>query len=178
MPTLTRGQKIPLATASTQLRAVCALQAPGLTLDFSCFGVDASGKLSDDRYFVFYNQKEAPQGAVRLIGDSNFELDLSRLPASIQKLVFVVTLDGSGEMRQIAGGSFVLSAGTQEVARFEFKGADFGREKAVMIAEIYRRDGWKLTAVGQGFAGGLSALLKHFGGEEVQSPPPPTAAPS
>ncbi|RYX82836.1 tellurium resistance protein [bacterium] len=179
MPTLTRGQKIPLDTSLTHLQAAFALQAPGLTLDFSCFGIDANGKLSDDRYFVFYNQKEAPQAAVRLVGDSSFELDLDRLPASIQKLVFVITVDGNGEMQQVNSGSFTLGTSGSEVARFEFKGSDFGREKAVMIAEIYRRDGWRLAAVGQGFDGGLSALLKHFGGEEVEEAPatPTPAAP-
>ncbi|BCM92265.1 general stress protein 16U [Abditibacteriota bacterium] len=186
MPTLTRGQKVSLANSPSRLQAASSLQAPGLTLDFSCFGVDGNGKLSDDRFFVFYNQKEAPQGAIRLVGDSGFDLDLDRLPTTIQKLVFVVTVDGGGEMSQITRGSFALRSGTQEIARFDFQGSDFGREKAVMIAEIYRRDGWRLAAVGQGFAGGLSAVLKHYGGQEVQQPaptpvkpttPPPSAAP-
>ena len=32
--------------------------------DFSCFGVDEVGKLSDDRYMIFYNQTSAPNGEV------------------------------------------------------------------------------------------------------------------
>ena len=32
--------------------------------DYCCFGIDAAGKLSDDRYMVFYNQPQSPEGAV------------------------------------------------------------------------------------------------------------------
>ena len=32
----------------------------GAVYDYCCFGVDASGKLSDDRYMVFYNQTSSP----------------------------------------------------------------------------------------------------------------------
>ena len=32
--------------------------------DYSCFGVDEAGKLSDDRYVVFYNQVQSPNGEV------------------------------------------------------------------------------------------------------------------
>jgi tellurite resistance protein TerA len=61
--------------------------------------------------------------------------------------------------------------------RFPWSGADFGDEKAVIVAELYRRDGtWRFGAVGQGFNGGLSALLAHFGGSEAA--PTPAAAPS
>ncbi|BCM92264.1 general stress protein 16U [Abditibacteriota bacterium] len=169
MPTLTRGQKISLANSPFRLRAHIQVSAP-LTLDFSCFGVDGNGKLSDDRYFVFYNQKEAPGSSVRQVGDSDFELDLDRLPTTIQRLVFVVTVDGQGELHQISLGNFSLWAGSTQIAQFEFRGADFGRERAVMIAEIYRRDGWRLAAVGQGFAGGLDSVLAHFGGQEHKEP--------
>ena len=30
------------------------------TYDYCCFGVDAEGRLSDDRYMVFYNQTQSP----------------------------------------------------------------------------------------------------------------------
>lgn len=181
MPILTRGQKMNLAGFPSQLSARFVVQAPALTLDFCCFGLDKRGKLSDDRYFVFYNQKQAPQGAVRLMDAGDFELDLERLPSSIQKLVFVVTVDGSGELFQIARGHFALWAQNGEIARFEFKGADFAREKTVMMAEVYRRDGWRLSAVGQGFTGGLDAALAHFGGQQNQAQSqqaPPSAQPA
>ncbi len=183
MPQLMRGQKIKLAdlTPALQLRAGIGASSPTLSFDISCFGVDAQGKLSDDRYFVFFNQRASPEGALRMVGSQSgdaetFEIDLSKLPASIQKLVFVLTVDGAGEMKSLQSGYFRLEAGGNEVARFPFSGADFGAEKAIIAAEVYKKDVWRLSAVGQGFAGGLSAVLKNFGGEEMsvsQSVPTP-----
>ena len=170
---LTRGQKTKLAdlTSALQLRAHIMARAPGLTFDFSCFGVDANGKLSDDRYFIFYNQKASPEGAINLGNQGAFDLDLSRVPASIARLVFVATIDGNGTMSNLQIGAFTLNANGGEVARFELKGSDFGAEKAVMVAEVYRKDVWRVAAVGQGFAGGLDAVLTHFGGEAIEAAP-------
>ena len=188
MPQLMRGQKIKLAdlTPALQLRAGIGASSPALSFDISCFGVDGNGKLSDDRYFVFFNQRTSPEGALRMVGSQSgdaetFEIDLSKLPASIQRLVFVLTVDGAGEMKSLASGYFRLEANGSEVARFPFAGSDFGAEKAVMVAEVYKKEVWRVAAVGQGFAGGLDAVLKHFGGEQIgaaQAPPaPPVAAP-
>ena len=178
MPQLSRGQKIKLAdlTPATQLRAQISAQASGLTFDYSCFGIDSNGQLSDDRYFVFYNQRSSPENAIQLQSAGVFDLDLNRVPASIMRLVFVATIDGNGTMANLTNGAFTLSANGSEVARFELAGTDYGAEKAIMVAEIYRKDVWRVAAVGQGFAGGLDAVLKHFGGEEVQAAPAPTSA--
>ena len=57
-----RGQKVKIAdiTAnSTQLTVELQLNA-AFTIDFSCFGVDAAGKLSDERYMTFFNQPQSP----------------------------------------------------------------------------------------------------------------------
>jgi hypothetical protein len=44
-----------------------------------------------------------------------------------------------------------------------------------MVIEIYRKDGlWRLSPVGQGFNGGLDALVQHFGGD-VAPPVQPVA---
>ena len=185
MPDLTRGQKTKLAdlTPLLQLRAGISAVSSALSFDISCFGVDARGQLSDDRYFVFFNQRTSPDGALRMIGSQGgdaetFEIDLSKLPPTVQKLVFALTVDGAGEMKSLQSGYFRLEAGGAEVARFPFGGADFGAEKAVIVAEIYKKDVWRLAAVGQGFAGGLSALLKNFGGEELGALQPSPSAPT
>ena len=169
MSQLMRGQKIKLAdlTQSLQLRAGIGAQSAALSFDISCFGVDAQGQLSDDRYFVFYNQRTSPENALRMVGSQSgdaetFEIDLTKLPASIQKLVFALTIDGAGEMKSLQSGYFRLEANGQDVARFPFIGSNFGAEKAVIVAEIYKKDVWRLAAVAQGFAGGLSALLKKL----------------
>jgi stress response protein SCP2 len=180
MATLSRGQKQKLAdlTPSLQLKVALRFSAPDLTFDFSCFGVDPTGKLSDDRYFVFYNQKSSPNSEITMSGEGDFSLDLSRLPASIQKLVFVATIDGNGTMANLKQGSISFAAGSSDFATFAFTGSDFGPEKAIMVAEIYLKDVWRLAAVGQGFAGGLDAVLKHFGGQQIEESNTPPAPPA
>lgn len=171
MITFGRGQKGKLADlgCGSNVAVNVALQAPGATIDLSCFGLDAQGKLSDDRYMVFYNQLASPEGAVRLTlsaGTATFQLNLDALPASIERLVFTGALDGGGTMRAIAPGSIAIGG----AATFPLSGADFADEKAVILAEVYRRDGaWRFGAVGQGFNGGMAALLAHFGGTEAAS---------
>lgn len=179
MQQLSRGQKSKLAdlTPATQLRAQISASANGLTFDYSCFGIDQNGKLSDDRYFVFYNQTSSPEGAIKLASEGTFDIDLSRVPESISRLVFVATIDGNGTMANLQNGAFTLSANGNEVARFELSGSDYGAEKAMMIAEIYKKDVWRVAAVGQGFAGGLDAVLKHFGGEQIGATAPTPATP-
>ena len=155
---------------------VLALAAPGMEIDISCFGLDANGQLSDDRYMVFFNQKSCPGGGVALELQSSgatFTVDVARLPDSIHKLVFTAAISGDGAMRQLGASSMRLGS-----TSFAFAGADFQDEKAVIVGEIYKRDGqWRYGAVGQGFSGGLAALLKHFGGTEAAPAPTPAPAP-
>lgn len=48
----------------------------------------------------------------------------------------------------------------------------FQQEKALMALELYKKDNiWRMNAVGQGFNGGLAALIKHFGGEVAEAVP-------
>ncbi len=180
MLSLMRGQKIKLSDISnkTQLQIGLTISTPSnLTLDISCFGVDDKNKLSDDRYFIFYNQKTSPCGSLLSLGARNgdqeqFQVDLSHLPPTVRKLVFVVTIDGNGLMSQIRDGYLRLLDQATELARFSFSSSDFKDEKAIIVGEIYFKDVWRFSAVGQGFNGGLSVLLKQFGGEEVTTPSP------
>jgi len=131
---------------------------------------------------VFYNQLAAPGDAVKLTlstGKANFSVNLDALPDAITQLVFVAAIDGSATMRSIGPSRLTLGSAVE----FPLNGAVFGDEKAVILANIYRKEGvWRFGAVGQGFNGGLSALLAHFGGSEApatQAPAPtPAAAPA
>jgi len=173
MHALTRGQKTKLADLGlgNRFEVGVDVQAPGGAADISCFGLDADDRLADDRYMVFYNQLSSPGGAIALSlhqGRASFRVDLDALPPSIAKLVFTAALDGPGTMRDV--GQAVLRLG--DGVSFALGGADFASERAVILGELYRRDGgWRFGAVGQGFDGGMAALLKHFGGEEAPAAP-------
>lgn len=152
----------------------------GLALDVACFGLDAQRRLSDERYMVFFNQPCTPCGAVRVQGERGFAFDLERLPASIDTLVITLAVDGAGTMAQLGTSHARFAAGTKEVASYRFDGGVFDAERAIMLLEIYRKDGvWRLNAIGQGFNGGLDALVQHFGGSvAANEAPAPVPAPS
>ncbi|MEU7058392.1 TerD family protein [Streptomyces sp. NPDC046197] len=179
-----RGHKARISdlTAGTDLYVGVQISAPGLTFDISCFGLDADERLSDDRYFVFYNQPKSPEEAIQQLGaqagdTESFRVTLDRIPPQIQKLSFTATVDGGGQMSQINPGYLRIVAGGEEVARYAFSGSEFSTERAVMLGDFYLKDVWRFAAVGQGFDGGLEALLKNFGGEvlEEESPAPSPA---
>ncbi len=139
--------------------------------DFCCFGVDENGKLSDDGYMIFYNQRTSPNAELRVedITDGvRYTLNLSTLPDFINRLVFTVSIDGNqtmGEMNSLE--TKVYQSGANDI-EMKLGGRDFTKEKAVIVMEIYRKDVWRIGCVASGFDGGLSALLKYFGGEEVK----------
>ncbi len=174
-----RGHKARISdlTAGTDLYVGVQISAPGLTFDISCFGLDADERLSDDRYFVFFNQPKSPEESIQLLGaqagdTESFRVTLDKIPPQIQKLSFTATIDGAGQMSQINPGYLRIVAGGEEVARYSFNGSEFSTERAVMLGDLYLKDVWRFAAVGQGFDGGLEALLKNFGGEVLEEEAP------
>ncbi|MGQ9660594.1 MAG: VWA domain-containing protein [Thermochromatium sp.] len=84
----------------------------------------------------------------------------------------MAAIDGAGTMRQLTAGRVCLIENEQIKATFALRGSDFADERALMLAEIYRKGGaWRLSATGQGFNGGLDALVRHFGGEIAERTP-------
>ena len=178
-----RGEKRKLSdlTSATRLQVQVTQDLAGA--DLSVFGLNDERRLADDRYFVFYNQLRSLQGEVSLSPTpqgATFTLDLGALPATVTRLMFVATHDEK-PFSALGGLTWALGdappAGGGERATVRLTGRDFTNERAVMIAEIYKHGGeWRVANVGQGFAGGLQALLEYFGGE-VAAPAPTPAAP-
>lgn len=170
-----RGHKAKLSdlTAGTDLYVGIRIDAPGVAFDISCFGLDSEERLSDDRYFIFYNQPKSPEESIQQLGaqagdTDSFRVTLDRIPEAVRHLSFTATIDGAGQMSQVASGYLRIVAGGDEVARYPFTGAEFSTERAVMLGDIYFKNAWRFAAVGQGFDGGLAALLRNFGGEVLE----------
>jgi stress response protein SCP2 len=174
---LARGQRTRLdaITPATVVELGVAVDVPGADVDVSVVGLDAAGTIADDRYVVFYNQPSSPEGAIRLVpgqpGErAAFAIDLAALPPTVERVVVTAAIDGTTTMGSATDGWWRMSAGGSEVARFPIRGADYGAELALIVGELYRKDGWRVVAVGQGFAGGLAALLRSFGADVADEP--------
>lgn len=188
MQTFQTGQKSPLGSLTPALALTLSVRVvgPAAEYDIMIFGLDAAGKLSDDRYMVFYNQPRSPEGAITMSsaarGEKVFTLDLSRLPAHIRRLSLASTVD-QGAFNAIDHAEVTLSAGGAPLLSYRVTGRDFQQQRAVMLFDVYWKDTWRVGAVGQGFNGGLAALVGHFGGEVADTPaarpptPPPPPAP-
>ncbi|EMF7616019.1 TerD family protein [Providencia stuartii] len=148
-------------------------------LDASVFMVGEDDKVLSDANFIFFNNKVSPCGSVEHQGDNRtgegdgddeqVKIDLTKVPAEVKKLVFSVTIYDAETRKQNFGmvsNSFmrVYNNDTNaEIARFDLS-EDASTETAMIFGELYRHGNeWKFKAVGQGFAGGLSALAAQHG---------------
>ena len=142
MMQLQRGQKISVQTICRTWSLEVVLQHQGpLVIDVSCFGLDGAGRLSDERYFIFYNQQRSPEGAISLEpsrsgGETRFRVDLAALPADIQRLSFTAAIDGGRTLRELGQGSISLWSGGEEAARYTYAGTEFSGERAIVAGEL------------------------------------------
>ncbi|MFG2403068.1 TerD family protein [Streptomyces brevispora] len=99
--------------------------------------------------------------------DHRLAVDLDALPDGVHRVTVLLALplEAGGPTRFGAVASpFVAVTGLDgtEIATFTLTGLD--TESAVAALELYRRQGgWKVRAVGQGYAGGLAAMLADQG---------------
>jgi tellurium resistance protein TerD len=149
-------------------------------LDASVF-VLKGGKVRGDEDFVFYNNLQHVSGAVIHKGDNRtgdgdgddetIDVDLSKMPADVDEIAIVVTIDQAVDRGQNFGqvSNSVVRVYDQanpsvNLVMYEL-GEDFSTETAIIVGKIYRKNGgeWKFGAVGQGFAGGLGPLAANYG---------------
>lgn len=148
-------------------------------LDASAFLLGANGKVTSDSDFVFFNNLRHSSGSVQHMGDNLtgegegddevIKVDLSKVPANIDKIDFTVTIYDADKRKQNFGqvsNAYIHvmdEDNHKEVIRYDL-GEDFSVETAVIVGELYRHNGeWKFNALGSGFAGGLEALGKNYG---------------
>ncbi|AYA02548.1 tellurium resistance protein [Acinetobacter sp. WCHAc010034] len=171
---LISGQKIALdkLIQNGQVFTVKIVAKADFPVDISCFGIGMDDRLFHDDYMIFYNQPKSPQHEVEYRAESEshfFHFDLSKAnPAEIHRFVICATADAvNSTMHDLMDACVeILSQQGQVLAQYKLDSSQFNLEKAIMLTEIYCKGGlWRMAAIGQGFNGGLKALVEHFGGE-------------
>lgn len=156
--TLTKGGNAPLSGERVRVVVVT-----GAALDVSALLCTEAGKVRSDEDMVFYNQ---PTGPGVSYSPDGVEVVFAAVPAAIDKVVVTASLDGSGPATFGRAGPvrvLVQAAGRTE-ALVEFTAEGLTTETALVCAEVYRRQGgWKVRAVGQGYASGLAGIATDFG---------------
>ena len=185
---LQKGQKVDLTKGNPGLKRIMVglgwdvNQYDGgadFDLDASAFLLGENGKVAKDEDFVFYGNLAHESQAVVHQGDNltgegdgddeQIEVDLSKVPANVSRIVFTVTIYDAEPRRQNFGqvsNAFIRivdEVSGAEIIRYDL-GEDFSIETALVVGELYRHGGeWKFNAIGSGFAGGLAALCRQYG---------------
>jgi len=148
-------------------------------LDASVFLVNSEGKCRSDKDFIFYNNLKSTEGSVEHTGDNLtgegdgddevIKVDLSKVPADVDKIAVAVTIHDSASRGQNFGqvdnafARVINEDNNQEVVRYDLS-EDYSVEDAMIFCELYRNnDEWKFRAIGQGFSGGLGDLASKYG---------------
>lgn len=185
--TLSKGGNVSLTKEAPNLTAVSVglgWDVRGTTggdfdLDASAIGLDSNKKSVDDLFFVFYNNLRSPDGAIEHTGDNrtgegegddeSINIDLVALSPKVESIVFPVSIHDADSLGQNFGqvvNAFIRvvdRADNRELARFDLS-EDASTETAMVFGELYRRgQEWKFRAIGQGYASGLTGIVRDYG---------------
>lgn len=175
---LSKGQKISLekTAGNTLTRVIMGLgwdakktagflgffkQDQEIDLDATCVTFDAGGEVVDT---VWFKQLQSKDGSIVHTGDNRtgagdgddeqIIVDLSKVPAHVQNLVFVVNSFTGQSFDQIQNAfcRLVDTKTEKEIARFQLSGG--GGHTAQVMVRIYREGGaWQMHAIGEKSSG-------------------------
>jgi len=163
--TLVKGQKISLAKESggalsrisMGLGWDVAAGIDSIDLDASCVLFDANKNMVDA---VWFRQLKSKDGSIQHTGDNltgegegddeSIIVDLNKVPANVQTLVFTVN-SFRGQTFQVIENAFcrlVNLQNNQEIARYTLSGG--GNYTGYIMAKVYLHNGeWKMAALGE-----------------------------
>lgn len=141
-------------------------------IDCAAYRLTTDGKVRGDGDMIFYGQTRSDDGSVSFRGhdsDGFFDINLPAQPASIEKIA--LAFSSAHTLAQVGDVDIQVLQGSQVLMTCQLSAA--GRtEKAIILAECYRRQGgWKFRFIAQGFEGGLKPLSEHFGVEIADDAP-------
>jgi len=147
--------------------------------DASVFMLDANQKLAKQKNLIYFGNLTSPCGSVKHSGDNltgqgdgddeQIQVDLSKIPSDVHRLVFVVNIYDCVKRKQHFGmikNAFirvVSSANGQELCKFNLSEGYDGKT-TLITGEVYRHNSeWKFAALGEATTDpGLEALSKRY----------------
>lgn len=147
--------------------------------DASVYLLNDKGKLSQPKNLVYFGNLISPCGSVRHSGDNltgdgegddeQIQVDLSKVPPGVHKLVFVVNIYDCVKRKQDFGmikNAFIRianSAGGQELCKFNLSEGYAGKT-SLIAGEVYRHNNeWKFAAIGEATTDpGLQSLTRRY----------------
>lgn len=187
MVSLVKGQKVDLTKGNAGLKQIIVglgwdankYDGDNFDLDAAAFLLGADGKVRNSDDFVYYNNLKHSSGAVQHVGDNltgsgngddeQIIVDLTKIPADVEKITFTATIYMAEERLQNFGmvsNSYIRMVNketNEKMIRYDL-GEDYSTETAMVLGELYRHNGeWEFNAIGQGYSGGLQALCNSFG---------------
>ncbi|WP_201597194.1 TerD family protein [Psychrobacter vallis] len=171
---LVAGANAPLPTDNISIRILSQN-----AIDCAAYRLTSDGKVRGDGDMIFYGQTRSDDGSVSFRGhdsDGFFDINLPSQPAGIEKIA--LAFSSAQTLAQVGDVDIQVLQGSQVLMTCQLSAA--GRvEKAIILAECYRRQGsWKFRFIAQGFEGGLKPLSEHFGVEIADEAPSQTQAQS
>lgn len=147
--------------------------------DASAILLDAQNKLTAKDRLVYFGNLQSGDKSVRHSGDNltgagegddeQIQVDLSSVPASVQKIVFVVNIYDCVKRRQDFGmiaNAFIRVVNPvngQEFCRYNLT-ENYAGKTSLVVAEVYRHNNeWKFAAIGEGTNDtSLSELIRRY----------------
>ncbi|WP_137297218.1 TerD family protein [Psychromonas sp. SP041] len=151
-------------------------------VDSAVILLDKDDKVFDESSFIYFHNPESKCGSIKHLGDNTtgtdtnvdaeiIEIELDKLPETVCKILIPVSIHEAESRSQNFGqidDSYIRLVNKdtdKEIARYDLS-EDYSIETCIIFAQVYRKDGvWRAQAKGEGFAGGLPALLTSFGFE-------------
>ena len=185
---LTKGQRVDLTKGRPSLNKILiglgwdVNQYTGevdFDLDASVFITKENGKVGSDDDFVFYGNLEHNTKSVIHTGDNRtgdgdgddevIKVRFDSIPSDYMMLSVAVTIyDAENRLQNfgMVNNAYVRVVDEEtgeELIRYDLS-EDFSTETAIVVAEIYKKNGeWKFKAVGSGYNGGLASLCRQYG---------------
>lgn len=153
--------------------------APNIDCDASVIMLGENDRLQNNNDVVYFGNLRSNNGSVQHSGDNltgdgdgddeQITVDLSRVPANIQKLVFVVNIYDCVKRRQHFGmirNAFIRvvnPSNNQELLHYNLS-EDYSGHTCIVAGEIYRHGTeWKFAAIGNGTnAASLSEVVRSY----------------